>query len=316
MKKLFYVVLCAVVSMTIGVPSVQAGSNPKGKPFVAINDQIVEVKGSVSSLQEQIELLTGRVDTMEERLVADEAAVATVNAQIAAVQALVDNSLTNISDIQAEITLVQNDNANLNAQIAALAVNDPAIDALQAEVNANASMIATLEGSMLMVQEGTISLETSLQSQIDSNTGLISALQAEIETINENIALKQNLIDGVCPDGSAVQQINADGSLVCGEAGGGTSGQLETVYVWTSSSLQNGDQPTPPGGKATVAPVCPQGWTIAGAGYNAASGWNLNASYTVVNPENGNNYSITQGFNENTFAAKLVGVSTCIRIAP
>jgi peptidoglycan hydrolase CwlO-like protein len=316
MKKVFLVLLCAVLSTSVGVSSVYAGGQNKSKKklFAKINDQIVEVKGAITSLQDQLDSLVARVDSVEERVVANEQAVVSLNEQNEALQTLVNSNLTSITDIEAEVALLQNDNANLINQIAALAEGDPAVAALQADVAANASLIANLEGSQLMVQDGIITLETSLQDQIDNNLELINTLQDEITTLNENIALKQNLINGVCPDEMAVQQINADGSLVCGEAGGGMSGQLESVYVYSIVSVENGTTPTAPGGKMTVRTDCPAGYTIASSGFNAASGWDLNAFYTVSNPTQ--QYSIAQGFNNNSYSTKLVGVATCMRVAP
>ena len=301
--------------MAMVATTAYAGSNPKGKPFVAINDQIVEVQGAVSDFQDQIDSLVARVDTVEQRVTADEQAIVTLNGQNAALQALINSNLTSIDDINAEILLLQNDSDNLNVQLSALSTTDTTqIDALQAQIAANASLVGTLQSSLLMVQQGAINLETNLQGQIDNNFSLISAIQGEVATLNANIALKQDLINGTCPDGMAVQQINADGSLVCGEAGGGMSGQLESVYVYSLISVENGSSPTPPGGKMTVRTDCPAGYTIASAGFNAASGWDLNAFYTVSNPTQ--QYSIAQGFNHNSYLARIIGVATCMRVAP
>lgn len=48
---------------------------------------------------------------------------------------------------------------------------------------------------------------------------------------NAQLALKQKLINGTCPDGSAVQQVLSDGSVVC-QGVSGTSGQLEKIAVY------------------------------------------------------------------------------------
>lgn len=310
MKKLFFVVLCAVTSMTIGVTSGQAGSNPKGKPFVAINNQIVEVKGSISSLQEQMDILVGRVDTVEERVTANEQAILDLNEQNMAIQVLLDNSLTNVGDINAEIALLQNDTANLNGQIAALAENDPAFDALQSEINANASMITTLEGSILMVQDGVISLETSLQEQIDGNSTLIAQLQAETAQIQANLELKQNLINGICPDGTAVIEVMADGSIICAGAGSGISGQLESVYSYKGANAE-------PGFPATARATCntAAGYVVTGSGILNGKGWSIEQMHTSSN-SNVANDSVVTATNNHDYATFIQAVATCTRIKP
>ena len=66
---------------------------------------------------------------------------------------------------------------------------------------------------------------------------MILAIQSEIDTINADLAFKDNLLGGICPSGEAVTEIQTDGSLVCRPAGGGgggagTPGQLDIVQVY------------------------------------------------------------------------------------
>lgn len=310
-KRIFLFLLCAVLSVTTWVPSVQAGSTPKGKPFVAINDQIVEVKGAISSIQDQIDSLVSRVDTVEERVGANEQAIVNLNNQNAALQALVDNSLTSIADIQAEISLLQNDNANLSDELSALPADSTAqIQSLQNQIDANNSEIASMQSSLLMVQDGAISLESSLQGQIDNNQKLIGALQDQVGLINETLATKQSLINGTCPDGSAVQQILADGSVICETAGGGGSGSIETVFSYIG---QNAD----PGGKVNVAATCPDGYSVVSAGMTNAAGWDVFKLHTGANSNDpGANAALLIATNNNSYTTWITAVATCMRLVP
>jgi hypothetical protein len=290
--------------MVVGVTFVQAGSNPKGKPFVAINDQIVEVKGAVTSLQDQIDLLVTRADSVEERLVATEAAVGSLVVQNAAIQALVDANLANEADIQTEIIFLKQASTDLNNMI----VNNVSdIGALEIEVAGTQALISSLEASLIMLDNGVLSLEVSLQEQINNNTELLSSLVQEINMLSAKLEQKQNMINGVCPDGSAVQKILSDGGLVCGEAGGGTSGQLETTFVYTMVNAERNQW-------IDSIAQCPEGYIVSGPGYNWAAGWTIQASYSGSG--NTPNYSRLLARNDNPYSDFIVSVSTCLRIAP
>lgn len=310
MKKGLLLVFASLVCVSFYSQSVQAGNFPKGKPFVALNDQVVEVKGSISSLEEQIDILVGRVDSIEQRVTANEAAILKLGNQNAALQTLITSALTSIEDINAEISLLQNDNENLKAQMAALAEGSSEIETLQAEIDENKAMIATLEDSMLMVNDGVISLETSLQEQIDNNVELMGVIQDQVALINETLETKQNIIDGVCPDGSAVQQINADGSVVCGAAGGGVSGQFESIRVYQGMSAG-------PGRSVEIGVSCPDGYAATSAGINNGTGWDLHQLNTTPDDHalypNG---AILNATNKNSYPTWITAVAACMRLVP
>lgn len=309
MKKALVGSICVLLLVVFGFSPAHAGKHhKKGKPFIAINNQIVEVKNALSSMQEQIDVLVGEVASLDERLTASEAAISNLTAQNIAIQALIDNNFTSVNDIDAEIALLQTDIANLNTQIAALAENDPALDALQAQVTANASMVSTLESSMLLVQDGIISLETSLQEQIDANAELISGLQSQIDLINLSLAEKQELIDGFCPDGSAIQQVNPDGSVMCGDAGG--SGQFETARVFIG-------QTAAPGETVNFGVSCPDGYAATGAGVTNATGWDIYKLHTSpLDHPNYPNGALLIASNNNSITSFITAVATCMRLVP
>ncbi|MCB1937059.1 MAG: hypothetical protein KDF59_14090 [Nitrosomonas sp.] len=229
------------------------GNSPQGKPFVEIAGQIVEVKGSVSSLQEQIDLLVARVDTMEDRVIANEDAISTLQTQNNTLNTLIGQGLSDIGAIQAEILTLQQANQDLLTMIAA---GQGDIAALEAEVAGNKALIASLSNSILLVEGGMISLETSLQSQIDNNTMLINALQNEVNNINDLLALKQNLVNGSCPNNYAIQQILSDGSVICEMTGSSMSGQLHSVVSYQYKYVA-------PSNVTGVYAYCPIGYIVS-----------------------------------------------------
>jgi hypothetical protein len=196
-------VLAAFCSVLVAAPAIAGPA--KGKPFVALQDQIVEVEGAISSLSDQVEILIGDVDSIEARMSASETAIQDLQNQIDSLNALIIGNYTTIDDVNA------------------------AIDALSADMTAeNEALKLTLQAAIADVEAGTIDLTDDLQLQIDNNKALIAILSAEIESQAEWEAFNDNLINGVCPDGSFVTSIEIDGSLVCGDVGdnGGAAGTL------------------------------------------------------------------------------------------
>jgi len=77
------------------------------------------------------------------------------------------------------------------------------------------------------------------------------------------LALKQNIINGTCPDGEAVRQIKPDGSVSCQSAGGG-SGSLNFYSVYGYKDLAKGQ-------KGSVMLKCEAGDHVTGGGF--IGGW-------------------------------------------
>jgi|GEM_PF-1858132 len=305
-------VLVTVLSTAIGITSAHAGGNGKkhhkGKPFVAINNQIVEVLGAISSLQDQIDLLVERVDTVEERVGANEGAISKLHEQNVALDVLVQRNLSDIASIDAEIMLLQQANADLQAQITA---NSGDITTLQSEVDANSALIATLRSAVLLVESEIISLESSLQLQIENNTQLIGALQSELGQITAKLDFIQNLANGTCPDGSAIQQILADGSVVCGGIAG-SSGQLESVTSFKQSASTDG------GNSVAVKAFCDttEGYVATGVGFVGGLGWDIENINTSPHFQNNGNWGQVIAKNNNSYSDTLFSATTCTRIIP
>jgi len=79
-----------------------------------------------------------------------------------------------------------------------------------------------------------------LQEEVGDNTELIEALENELASIEAALATKQNILNGVCPAGQFLVQINPDGSIVCQVAGGSGASPMKTIVTATSSTTKSG----------------------------------------------------------------------------
>jgi hypothetical protein len=124
---MFHLSLIITISAFFVTPAFSQGigSNPRGKPFVGVQGQIIEIEGEISSIRDQIESIVRRVDTVEERITADEEAIMLLQEQNAELQDQIDDNLDGIASLQGQID-------NNNILIAALTVEIQAInDALE-----------------------------------------------------------------------------------------------------------------------------------------------------------------------------------------
>ena len=206
-KQRSIILLISRLAVVAGGSSLWAGkgSNPNGKPFISLQGQIIEVEGKISSLQDQIDAIVERVDTIEERVIVNEEAILSLIAQNSALQTQVNENTDDIASVNTQISALQAKNLELQKQIES---NKGDITVLQTQLATNNGLIASL-------QQTVSNLGVSLQQQINHNNLLIDGLQNEIDAINAQLALTQTLIGGNYPAGSAVPQVNSDGSVVC-----------------------------------------------------------------------------------------------------
>ncbi len=242
--------LIAFVALSIAAPAFSGGpgNSPSGRPFVQIQGEIVQLQGKVSSLQEQIDAIVGTVNSMEERVGADRNAIASLQAQSATLQAQIDGNATDLVSLNALIASLQSQTAALQAQIAA---NSGDIAAAETQIAVNNGLIASLQQ--------TVAGLTTLESQVARNSDMIALLQTEIAHIENAIAQKQDIMNGVCPEGAFVQSVS-NGTLVCEypPAAGSTISRVKVSQIgspWYPNDL-------------VAQANCPAGYTVAGGGFN------------------------------------------------
>ena len=232
-KPLAVAVIASATMMSVYSTTSSAG-NAQGKPFVALEGQIIEVQGAISTLEEQVVELIGAVDSLEDRVTASKDAMGELLSENAFLNTLISGAYTGIDAINAEI------------------------DALSSDVEANEGLITTLQAAIASIETGQIDLEDNLQSQIDNNLALIGVLQNNVASINEYIALDQHITEGTCPDGLYVVG-HTENSLACApaEASGGAS---ISGYFRYKRSLSWG---------RNVKVYCSPGDIATGGGFNA-----------------------------------------------
>jgi len=168
---------------------------------------------------------------------------------------------------------LEQDVQEFQAQIAS---NVGDIDALTIKVDDNNAMITTLQFTVTAVENNIISLGESLQGQIDANKTKIIIIQGEINSINDVLEEKQNLIHGTCPDGQAVQRVLSDGSVICNEVGGGVGtggGSLVTNSANNVIFLQAYEV-------NMVQATCDEGFLATGVGYANWDGIDVEKLFT------------------------------------
>jgi len=290
--------LCFMGVSTLVIAASTKGANPNGKPFIELQGQIIEVEGEVSTLQDQIDAMVGQVDTIEARLAADLAAINSLETLTADLEAQIGSNAADIASLQLQVDDLEAENVDLQNQIDAY--GDYVYGTLQDQIDANLALITILNQTIS-------DLSLSLQDQITNNTDLITLLQAEINDIDAFLLLKQNLVVGTCPDGSAVKEVLTTGEVVCESvAASGGSGTLETVQSIGVSLTPNII------GLIFGAAIanCPPGYLATGAGWIGAPGsGSFNIGQVLIT---GDQVSVNVSLAHDSFSA----IATCARIAP
>lgn len=193
-----------VISMLLMSWSVAYGL-PKGKPFVELNDQIVEVQGILRTMEERFTELLGRIEVIESAVDRTSAMIITLESENALLASVVNDlaiGLEEVSDIQ---SIIQSH-----------------IDALQLEIDLNGDALGSVGQEIKSLNEVIALLESStaesvdlLLERINENDILIGILSQRQDELDQQLALKQELETGTCGEGEALVGFDSDGSLVC-----------------------------------------------------------------------------------------------------
>jgi len=203
---------------------------PQGKPFVEINGQIVDLQNDVASLEAELQEFKddvySRFSTLESRvsaidgkiadLVARDASIMTqIQSLVASVESntdLLNNLLATINDLTTRIDDLELETATLKQDtqnnLSAIQSNEETIAQLNSELDAAYdSLSAQVEGV------------ASLLAQKVDTSEFISALFQLKYDLEQELALKQNIINASCGEGEAISNISPDGSFSCTSPG-------------------------------------------------------------------------------------------------
>ncbi|MGF1768174.1 hypothetical protein L4D06_12470 [Enterovibrio makurazakiensis] len=180
---------------------------------------------------------------------------------------------------------------------------------LQSQIDSLVGRVDSLEGHAVAVDDAiaTLQLETQdlqaqinstngdvsdLQSEVDQNGILIAALEAQQTQLAQQLDMKQNVIDGLCPDGTAIKAVNNDGSVVCSDASGGLD-DLDRVIAYSSNYYY-------------ANATCPSGFTLTGGGFSIGYYNQLRNSYP-----SGNTWHVYANYNY--YYSNVYAYAVCVR---
>ena len=317
------------------------GGTPNGKPFVELAGQIVEVEGEVSTLQDQMAELIGRVDSIEDNVTANTAAIADLEAMDIALKVLIDTNRGDIVLMKGQLSDLERETAQLRVDMASgdstlkvqIDINDGLITALKFAVSDMGSLQKQIDALVRANEELQIAIDdgdgtlhgyidtnlrliagleddisglNGLQEQINNNVEIIELLRGEVVELEGAISMKQNVINGFCPDGSAIREVLAGGSVRCQEAGDvdDASAELDTytTYDWVRVG---------PYASGDVQANCGDGYKALSGGYSA---YGFDIYLKDTQPTSGG-YHRVGAYSTRSFTNYLYSTVVCGKIA-
>jgi predicted nucleic acid-binding Zn-ribbon protein len=290
----------------------------KGQPFQVLQQQIDDLRGRIgriADLQAQVDALAILVeqnrasigqlreyDKQQEKLIgALQGELSHLRARVAAAETDVE-ALQAISRLHAD--LVAELMARLEQIDARLATDANDIQLLFDRDQAKQTLIVVLQEQAVFLSARISALEEASTE----NATEIALLQNQLNTVNADLRAqldqKQGSITDICPAGSAIRQVNADGTVAC-EHDDASLGLGQLQYVTFSSVF-----PVAPNTAGGGTKSCPTGYVMTGGGF---SGLLPNVPVVRSEPVN-NSWQVTVA---NGLAPAFVTVSVrCVALTP
>lgn len=231
-----------LINMLLGATSVAHAANdklPNGKPFVLLNDQIVEVENTLQALEDKYDDIITDIYTSIKGL---DGKISAINLKIdeleetdTQLQEKIAQTIANLESQGSDIKTLFENYQTLQAQLEALeasVVTKAELEALEAEIETVRSSIAAVSTEV-----------AGLLLDIEDNTALIELLQRDMK--NLTVAMESAIPQGECSQGQFLSAINKDGSIACSNSD--NSGANSTITTLISSPIEVS--------KNTVVPV-------------------------------------------------------------
>ena len=198
--------LAVILVVHVGTAFAASGGSPNGKPFVEINGQIAEVQGQIATLEQRMDNLLARVVLNESRLDGIDAGIVLLQEERDELYLLLSELESGITTVEAIIIDLETENTNLQSE---LDEYGDTTGQLALEIEANAMSISTLTA---FIDDGLSGLELL----IFQNQSAINELREVQDSLVGQLEMKQNLLNGTCPEGLTFVGFE-DGALVCDE---------------------------------------------------------------------------------------------------
>lgn len=193
-----------------------------------INGRAHELQAQLDTLVAEVQENGGDFATIQEQQKVHDELIATLTGGL---MDLMERVRLNEEDVEDALELLASTlNLAVNAIDARLVALEADIDTVNGTIVTNADGVAANAAAILQADQGLQHKVTLLESAIAAVAGVattnadsISDLKTTLSDTKAELALKQNRVGSVCPRGSSIRAINADGTVAC-ETGDATAG--------------------------------------------------------------------------------------------
>lgn len=207
--------------------------------------QIDDLNESQSAQNDLIVTLQNTVSVLEERISTNEEDIIALKLLVSIQGDLIINLQEKLSDLEGRVSTNE---ANISYLILADQTFNTLISTIQGQIESLTILINMNTGNVL-----------TLQGQVEN-------LEATLTNLQSQINLKQNIISGICSEGSSIRQINTNGSVICEvddiSAGAGTLGSTTIIKTSRIPAVSGAFA-----GTLSLNSTCPSGYRVTGGGY-------------------------------------------------
>ena len=220
------------LSMLMAQPTL-AGT-PKGKPFIEIQGQIIEVQNDITSIEADLDAAVERIETNEGKIAYMENQITELQAKDLALGVQIDAVMAQAYENNLDIQALFSDLDAIDIQIAALRA-DVDVNGILSQYNADEIVrLEALQAANKDLIAANIDGLSSLVAEVDDIHEFMASVEEDILSLQTDLADKQDMIDGSCHGLSAIQSIEADGSVNCV-----STNEHEFVFTTTINQSKN-----------------------------------------------------------------------------